>query len=60
MGPVSHDAVPDVDRVLATPVIITYATLPTAPQVSARQLRGGVLTGTGNAFGDRPLQEVGP
>jgi hypothetical protein len=45
---------------LATPVIITFATPPPGPPVSARKLRGGVLTGTGNAFGDRPLQEVGP
>jgi len=44
----------------ATPVIITFATPPPAPPVSARRLRGGMLTGTGNAFGDRPLQEAGP
>jgi len=41
-------------------VIITFATPPPGPPVSARKLRGGVLTGTGNAFGARPLREVGP
>ena len=45
---------------LASPVIITFATPPLAPPVSARSIRGGVLTGSGDVFGDRPLQEVGP
>jgi hypothetical protein len=45
---------------LASPVIITFAPPPPAPPVSARRLRGGVLTGTGSAFGDPPLQGAGP
>ena len=45
---------------LATPVIITFPTPPPGPPVTARKLRGGVLTGTGNAFGDHTLHEDGP
>jgi hypothetical protein len=45
---------------LATPVIVTYPTPAPAPPVSARSIQGGVLTGTGNVFGDGALREVGP
>jgi hypothetical protein len=45
---------------LATPVIVTYATPTPARPVSSRSIRGGVLTGTGNVFGDPAAQEVVP
>ena len=45
---------------LASPVVITFATPTPAAPVTQRRLRGGVLTGTGNVFGDRSLPEVGP
>jgi hypothetical protein len=44
----------------ASPVFITYATPAAAAPVSSRSLRGGVLTGTGNVFGDGVLQDLGP
>jgi hypothetical protein len=44
----------------ATPVIITFATPPPGPPVTERRLRGGVLTGTSDGFGDRLFEEVQP
>jgi hypothetical protein len=44
---------------LASPVFITYATPAPAPPVSARSIGGGVLTGTGEIFGDRALEGLG-